>query len=551
MDMKLHILDSPPPPDSEAEPYYDWLEEEDERQEMLEEERIDDTRRWLTEKWVEDEPEPGDMVNSELPPDNTSTAAADADAAATTTPFVGLEQVEKIMYEPRIGRNNYTSEYLETTHHPYLKRYPLALYRRFESEVAHLVDQCQHADDDVPLRTGEQAEEIVYRQWEHIFSSRMPFMGAPVPTWNGKPHRKDVTYQDGEWIWELIFMRRFLEYLKLIGDPADHPSQAIRMPKALADDATWQLYIKNQAWYFEKNLGERNSWLPFLLTRPFVVFRVMCDAENFRQGELSSESLMGKSWRDNGWWIGGHSHGFQDCDGPGWTWPGENPTYILDDLPPTLGSSWDNWLGNPQGPQQRLDSPPPRSITEGELQDDPDLSKRTPYYDGDWRRRNYQSAWSVTCKAPQKWLKEALRDHLNGIVPRGVRREKLDFDMYYVVGPGVDVHGRDKRKRKRNSDDDDDDDETGKAGQEPETASAEAHSSVPSASGLEQSSVPSTTTPPPTTTTLSQPKHRRQTARKLNGNKAKKLAPSKLPAARLPQTSPPLRRSSRVAARHV
>jgi hypothetical protein len=332
-------------------------------------------------------------------------------------------------------------------------------------------------------------------------------------------------------------MRRFLEYLKLIGDPADHPSQAIKMPKALADDEDWQVYIRNQAWYYERKLGERNSWLPFLLTRPFVVFRVMCDSENFHQGELSSDILMGKSWRDNGWWIGGHSHGFQDCDGLGWMWPDENPSYVLEDLPPTLGSSWDNWLGNPQGPQHRLDSPPPRSVTEEQLRDDPDLSKRTPYFDGDWRKRNYQPAWSVTCKAPQKWLKEALRDHLNGIVPRGVRREKLDFDMYYVVGPGADEDGRDTRKRKRN--DDDDGDETAKAGTEPESTPEDSQPSAPSAAGLEQSSTPS------------QPKHHRKPARKQNGNKAKakKPVPSKLSAAGLPNTSSPIRRNSRVAAR--
>jgi hypothetical protein len=176
MDMKLYILDSPPPPDSEAEPYYDWLEEEDERQEMLEDARIAETRRQLTRKWVENEPAPGDMVNSELPPDSTSTAAA-----VTTTPFVGLKEVEQLMYESGRGNNKFTPEFIETTHHYCLKRFPLALYRRFES-VAHVVDQCHHADDDVPLRTGEQAEEIIYRQWEHIFSSRMPSMGPSVPT---------------------------------------------------------------------------------------------------------------------------------------------------------------------------------------------------------------------------------------------------------------------------------------------------------------------------------------------------------------------------------
>lgn len=77
---------------------------------------------------------------------------------------------------------------------------------------------------------------------------------------------------------------------------------------------------------------------------------------------------------------------------PGWRWPSKRPSYILEDADYHHLCYDSSWEGDPSGLGPRLDSLPPRSITEEQLKYGPCLEKRVPHYVSRQERIDAESA---------------------------------------------------------------------------------------------------------------------------------------------------------------
>ena len=334
-----------------------------------------------------------------------------------------LAEVESLMYDDDDPYNGIAAAssllYLGVRH-----RHPLALLARFELEIRQMQDKHLRKRESY-LEAPLPCREMVRRQWEQIFSSRLPPIEKPVVIINGQVFPSPLQIEHGigfrDSYYEELFTRQLLPALDLIGDPDDHPSRGIKVPLAIARNECWQDFVKNQAYFYKNHLGGvQNKWLPFLLTRPFVVFQVIADVEKRDRGY--SRAMVAQSWRQNGYWNGGQWG--EDSEEPGWTWPDENPSYFLDDFMGSWELAGQLWLGDPTGPKTRCASPPPRTITEEELAADPTLSKRQGEFVALHRRQKRKREREEAAAASAISVDNYLGDWLPAPLPPGSRSSK-------------------------------------------------------------------------------------------------------------------------------